>query len=174
MNAPKTGKLKLTVYEMCVLALIGALLFVQQIALRGLPNIHLCAPIIIVTTVCYRFKALYSVTVFVLLEGLFYGFGFWWIGYLYVWPLLVIITTLFIKNDSAVIWAVIAAFHGITFGFLCSLPFWIAHRSAVLASWISGIPFDVAHCIGNFVLTLIFYHPLLFLLKKLKAKTFIE
>ena len=88
-------KIALSIIEMCIFALLGALLFAQKLALRGLPNIHLCAVIIIVSTVCFGWKALYSVVVFVLLDMCLYGFGTWIVGYFIVWPALVVVSMAF-------------------------------------------------------------------------------
>ena len=123
---------------------------------------------IIITTLCFSWRALFSVALFVLLEGLIYGFGIWWISYLYAWPLLVPIVIFFRKSDSALFWAVIAGAHGLFFGAMTAIPYlFIGGREAAVSYWISGIPFDLLHCAGNFVVTLILLNPLLKLTRKL-------
>lgn len=144
---------------------MGALIFAAKEALYALPNINLNAVLIILTTVFFGWKAMYSVAVYVLLEGAINnanGFMLWWIGYLYVWPLLVCVTMLFRKNDSALIWAVIAAVYGLVFGPLMYLEYLAINNGweMFFAMWVSGIPFDLIHCAGNFVTTLVLYKPL--------------
>lgn len=144
---------------------MGALIFAAKEALYALPNIHLNAVLIILTTVFFGWKAMYSVAVYVLLEGAINnanGFMLWWIGYLYVWPLLVCVTMLFRKNDSALIWAVIAAVFGLVFGPLMYLEYLAINNGweMFFAMWVSGIPFDLIHCAGNFITTLVLYKPL--------------
>jgi energy-coupling factor transport system substrate-specific component len=39
-----------------------------------------------------------------------------------------------------------------------------------VSKWISGIPFDVAHCAGNFVLALLLFQPLRKLTQRLVAR----
>ena len=147
--------------EMCLLALFGALMFGTQVAMATLPNIHLVALFIILATILFSWKAMYSVAVFVLLEGLIYGFGIWWASYLYIWPLLVVIAVFFRANESAVFWAVIAGLHGLCFGALCAIPYlFVGGWSAAVSYWIAGIPFDLLQCAGNFVLTLLLLNPL--------------
>ncbi len=149
------------VKELCILALMGALMFALQVAMASLPNIHLTALLIILTACSFGWCSLYSVFLFVLLEGLMYGFGIWWISYLYVWPLLAAAAILLRKNDSALIWAVVAALHGLCFGALCAIPYlFIGGAGMAFSYWVSGIPFDIPHCAGNFVLTLVLYRPL--------------
>ena len=65
------------------------------------------------------------------------------------------------KNDSALVWAIVAAVHGLIFGALCSIPYlFIGGWTMALSYWVSGIPFDLIHCGGNFVMTLVLYKPL--------------
>ncbi len=159
---------KLSLREMCFLALMGALMLASQVAMAALPNIHIVALLIIITALCFSWRALFSVAVFVLLEGLIYGFGIWWISYLYAWPLLVPIVILLRRNDSALFWAVITGAHGLLFGAMTAIPYlFIGGWQAAVSYWISGIPFDLLHCAGNFVVTLILLNPLLKLTRKL-------
>ena len=140
---------------------MGALMFVFQVAMSGLPNIHITDVFIIITVVFFGWKALYSVAVFIMLEGLVWGISMWWFCYWYLWPVFVVACIIMRKNDSALIWAVVAGMHGICFGALCSIPFlFMGGWQTAFARWISGITFDFAHCAGNFVFTLILYHPL--------------
>lgn len=152
---------KLSARDVCALALLAALMEGTKLALASLPNIHINAVLIILAAVFFGWKAMYTVGVYVMLEGLIFGFGIWWVSYLYVWPLLCAVCVLMRKNDSALIWAVVAAIHGLLFGALCSLPyFFIGGWSMVFSYWVGGITFDLAHCAGNFVLTLALYKPL--------------
>ena len=140
---------------------MGALMFVLQVAMSGLPNIHVTDVLIIITVVFFGWKALYSVAVFIMLEGLVWGITMWWFCYWYLWPVFVVVCILMRKNDSALIWAVAAGMHGICYGALCSIPFlFMGGWHTAFAMWVSGLTFDMAHCVGNFVFTLILYHPL--------------
>ena len=152
---------KLSVRELCILSLLGALMLALQVVASGLPNIHLTAPIIIIAAVFFGWKSLYAIAVFIMLEGLVWGFGLWWACYWYLWPALAIPAIILRQNRSALVWALIAALHGLLFGALYALPhYFIGGWEMVLAKWISGIPFDLAHCAGNFVLTLLLFEPL--------------
>ena len=149
-----TGK-RLSVREMAVLAMLGALMFALKAAMMALPNIHPVAVFIIAGTIYFGWRMLYAVAVYVMLEGIVYGFGIWWISYLYIWPLLVCITMLFRKTQGRLFWAVVAAVFGLCFGAMCAIPYLIAGGwSAGFSYWLSGIPFDIAHCVGNFAAVL--------------------
>lgn len=156
-----THSAKLSVRDMAILALMAALMVGTQIAMASLPNIHLVALLVILTTLCFGWRAMYSVAIFVLLEGTVFGFGIWWVSYLYAWPLLVVVTMLFKSNTSPLFWAVIAGAHGLLFGAMCAIPYlFTGGMSMAMTYWIGGIPFDLMHCAGNFVLTLVLLEPL--------------
>ena len=148
--------------EICVLALMAALIFATKFALASIPNINLNAPLIILTTVFFGWKALCTVAIYVLLEGLIFGFHVWWVSYVFIWPLLVVVAMVFRRNESVWIWAVIAAFWGLCFGPLMYIPWFciMGGWKGYFAMWIAGIPFDLVHCAGNFVATLVLYRPL--------------
>ena len=144
---------------------MGALIFAEKAAFSAIPNVNLNAVLIILTTVFFGWRALCSVLIYIMLEGLVYGGNsifLWWFSYLYIWPLLVAVCMLFRKNDSAVIWAVIAAVYGLAFGPLMYLTYFAVNGAwkGFFAMWVAGIPFDLAHCASNFVFTLVLYRPL--------------
>ena len=95
---------------------MGALIFAVKAALSAIPNVQLNAVLIILTTVFFGWKALATVWIYVLLEGLIFGFSTWWLSYVFIWPLLVVVAMLFRQNRSALLWAVIAGFWGLLFG----------------------------------------------------------
>lgn len=158
-HSPPAGKLSLK--ELCILSLTGALMFASKAALASLPNVHINAVIIIITAVFFGWKSLYSVAVYVMMEGLVFGFSLWWVCYLYAWPLLAAAAVLMRKCRSPLLWAVLAAAHGALFGALCALPVLFAGGwEAGVSYWIAGIPFDISHCAANFILTLLLFKPL--------------
>ncbi len=170
MKLPSSRAGKMTTRRLVLLALLGAMLFASQVVMAALPNVHLVAVLLIVTTLHFRWQALYTVGVFVLLEGLMYGFSLWWVSYLYTWPVLVVLTVLLGRSDSPLFWAVIAGIFGLAFGALCALPYLLVGGwAAAVSYWISGIPFDLIHCVSNFVFTLILFRPLDRVMTRLEA-----
>ena len=114
--------MKLTIREMAVFSMLGALMYASKVIMEFAPNIHLLGVFIIAFTVVYRAKALYPIYIFVLLSGMFAGFGTWWIPYLYIWTVLWGITMLLPKKMPKVlrpvVYAVVNALHGFGFGVL--------------------------------------------------------
>ncbi len=141
--------------------LLAALVYALQVAMAGLPNIEPVSLLVILYTLSFPALTPYILAVFIVLEGFTFGFGIWWVNYLYIWPLLAIGAHLLRRSDSALLWAVYSGAFGLGFGALCAIPWAITGGIAAgFAYWISGIPFDIAHCIGNFVLMLALYRPL--------------
>ena len=104
---------------------------------------------------------LYAAFAFVGVECLIWGMGIWVIMYLYIWPLLCILTLFLKKQRSAWFWAVFSGIYGLMFGGLCSLVYLgFGGIKTAFAWWIAGIPYDILHGISNFVLMLILYRPI--------------
>ena len=64
--------------DLCLMAVLGVVMFVSQVALAFLPNIELVSLFVILFTLVFRKRVVGALGVFILLEGLVYGFGFWW------------------------------------------------------------------------------------------------
>ena len=160
-------------------ALFGALLFISQIIAASLPNIELVSLLILVWTRVYRYGALPGIGVFILLQGICYGFGIWWESYLYIWFILwgLVMLVPQPKNEpspllSALGWGCLSGLYGLAFGSLTSLSWLIrGGPSTAFAYIVSGIPFDITHGIANFVLAFLLAVPLIRLLNRLRAQT---
>jgi len=70
------------------------------------------------------------------------------------------VTYLLRKMESAFGWAVVAGGFGLLFGAL-SVPVYLVSGGWAFAFswWVSGLPYDLLHCAGNFAMTLILYKP---------------
>lgn len=157
--------------ELVLFGMISAILVTVQVSLSFLPNIELVSLIIILCTLIYGWKTLYIIFSFTLIEGLIYGISDWWLSYLYVWPVLLILVMLFRKNRSPYFWAILSGLFGLSFGALCSLFYlFIGGFPMVMAKWISGIPFDLIHGVGNFVTAFFLFRPLYYLLNLINQK----
>ena len=98
---------------------------------------------------------------FLVLQGVLYGFGLWWAMYLYVWYLLAFLARLLRRMDHALGWAVFSGLYGLCFGGLCAAVYLFAKTPAfALSWWLSGLSYDALHGVGNFVLMLLLYRPL--------------
>jgi len=153
--------------ELCILALFAAMMIALQVVMASLPNIELVTLFIILATVHMGWKAMLSVAVFVIVEGLIYGVSMWWINYLYVWPILVLIVLPLRKSSDLLLWATVAGLYGLFFGTLCSIPYFITGGwAAGIAYIVAGLGFDLAHCLGNVVSVLVLFRPLSRILRR--------
>ena len=137
--------------------LMGALLVVSKQAMSGLPNIEPVTLLVILFALELPRETPGAVTVFILLQGVLYGFGLWWAMYLYVWYLLALLR----RMDNALGWAVFSGIYGLCFGGLCAAVYLVAKTPAfALSWWLSGLSYDAMHGVGNFVIMLLLYRPL--------------
>ena len=152
---------RLSPRELVILSLLTALAFGSKVAMSFLPNIHLVAVLLILITLRFGANAFYSAILYTMLEGLVYGFGIWWVSYLYIWPLLVLCALPLRKGKHRVLLSLLAAVHGFLFGALCAIPYAIAGGPhAGIAYWVAGIPYDLIHGASNFILCMLLLPPL--------------
>ncbi|MBE5929741.1 MAG: hypothetical protein E7268_01620 [Lachnospiraceae bacterium] len=169
--------MKLTIREMAIFSMLGALMYVSKMIMEWAPNIHLLGVFTIAFTVVYRAKALYPIYIYVLLNGIFAGFGTWWIPYLYIWAVLWGITMLLPKKMpkpvAVVVYSLVNALHGYGFGILYApaqaLLFGLNFKGMI--AWIvAGFPFDVIHGTSNLVCGLLIV-PIVLVLQQLERST---
>ncbi len=171
-------KAALTVREMVLFAMLGALMFISKIIMEWIPNVHLLGMFIMTFTIVYRKKALWPIYVFVLISGLAYGFTPWWYAYLYIWTVLWAVTMLLPKSMprkmARPVYMAVCALHGFAFGALWAplqaLQYGFGF-SATLAWIAAGFPMDVVHGIGNFFAGILIL-PLADVLIKLEKRKF--
>ena len=161
----------LTSRELAVDGLLSAVLLVSQVSLSWIANVELVSLLLILYALVFRKHVWLILYVFIVLEGLIYGFGLWWFSYLYVWIPLPAAALLFWKDRPPKTFgiALLSGCFGLLFGLLCSVSYLITGGpGAAFAWWSAGIPFDIVHGAGNFVLALVLFQPLYRLLTALK------
>ena len=153
--------MKLTTKDIAVTGMMIAALETAKLALSYVPNVELVTLLIILFSLFFGNKIFYAIAAFVLIEGCIYGFGIWWVIYVYIWPLLAVFVRIFRNQKSVWFWSIVSAGFGLCFGALSSITYlFIGGAKMAFAWWVSGIPFDVIHCISNFVLCLVLFIPL--------------
>ncbi len=156
--------------DLCLMAMMGAVMLVSKECLAFLANIELVSLLIILFTQVFGRRIFGALAVFLLSQGILYGFGIWWLMYLYVWPLLALLAWLFRRMERSWQWAILSGLFGLAFGTLCSLVY-LPQGIPWMISWIiSGLRFDLVHAAGNFLLALVLYKPLKAALELLKRQ----
>lgn len=169
--------MKLTIREMAVFSMLGALMYVSKVIMEWAPNIHLLGVFVVAFTVVYRAKALYPIYIYVLLNGIYAGFATWWIPYLYIWAVLWGMTMLLPKKMpkpvAVVVYSVVNALHGYGFGILYApaqaLLYGLSFKGMI--AWIvAGFPFDIIHGTSNLICGLLIV-PIVLVLQRLEKST---
>jgi energy-coupling factor transport system substrate-specific component len=165
------SKPHLTILEMVLFGMLAALTFALQVVMSPLPNIEPVSLLVMLFAVTFGWKALYPVYIFVVMEILYYGISTWNVYYLYIWTILAVASVLIRNVHHPVIWALVSAVFGLLFGALCGIAdIFVGGPAFAVSKWAMGIPFDVTHCIGNFVIAIVLFQPLRKLLQKLYSR----
>ena len=156
--------MKPTVKEIAVFSVLGSMMYVTQVVMSFLPNIHLTGVFIVAITVVYRAKALYPLTVYIAISGFAAGFATWWIPYLYIWHVLWAVSMLLPKKMPAkaepIVYMCVCALHGFLYGTIYApaqaLLFGLNFKG-MLAWIVAGLPFDFIHGVSNFFCGMLIY-----------------
>ena len=161
----------LSIGTICQLAVMGCVIFVAKMGMAALPNIEPVSMMVILLAVVWGWKGLWSVYIYVFLAYCMWGMHWWNLYYLYVWLVLFAAAWLMRRNESRFVWACLGAVFGMLFGGLCALAqIVISGPAGALAWWISGIPFDLIHAGGNFLLILLLFQPLKRVMETIKHR----
>ena len=167
----RPSDLKLTVREMVLFAILGAMTFAAKYVMSFLPNIEPSSLMVMLFAVVFGKKWVYPTYLYVAMEVLFYGINLWTINYLYIWAVLAVAALLLKDMKSSLGWAMVSGIFGLLFGVLCGIvDVFIGGFSYAVTKWVSGIPFDIAHCFGNFFIALVMFNPLRKLLEQQYGK----
>lgn len=159
---------KLRITDIAVIGIMTAILLAGKLALDFLPNIEIVSFLVIMYALVFGWRVLWVIPVFILVQFALYPFGDWLIMYLYIWWIPALAALIFRRVDNVWIWSIFSGIYGLLFGALCSFTYFALGAaegglsfglSTAFAKWISGIPFDLAHCAGNFAIMLTLYIP---------------
>lgn len=166
------------------LVLYGVIMFELKLVVAFLPNVEPVTAMTIALTAALGPWGFLSVYTYVFCELATYGIGIWNVMYLYVWAALALLIWVIRRPVTAlddcfkckgilmtVVFTVIAAVFGISFGTLCAVPYIFVDSLEYAIAWVlNGISFDVIHCVGNAVSTAVLFYPIYWLLKGCKSK----
>lgn len=173
----KSSNLSVSVREITLIGMMIAVIEVCKVTLMGIPNVELTTFWVIMFTLYFGKRILYVIPAFILIEGMMYGFGIWWIMYIYMWPSLALLAYLFRKNDSAWTWSILSGLYGLSYGFFCAIPYVVIGtveggiKTGMMSGfswWVAGIPWDIVHGAANFLLMIVLYHPISHVMKATK------
>ena len=169
--------MKLTIKDIAVFGMLGAMMFASKMAMEWIPNVHLLGVLTIAITVVYRQKALYPLTIFIFILGLYAGFALWWIPHTYLWVVLWGITMLLPKRMppkiAPIVYTAVCGLHGFLYGTLYApsqaLLFGLDFEGMI--AWIiAGLPWDLVHGVSNLIAGLLIC-PIVALLTRIEKLT---
>jgi energy-coupling factor transport system substrate-specific component len=162
---------KLALSEIALFGILGGLTFAAKLVMAALPNIEPVSLMVMLFAATFGKKAIYPISVYIAMEILYFGLGTWNICYLYVWLILAAGALLLRKSREKLAFALLSAVFGLCFGALCGIvDIFIGGFAYAASKWVSGIPFDLLHCGGNFAIALIMFKPLRTAMEKLYAQ----
>lgn len=163
---------KLTIRQVALFGMLGALTFGAKVAMAALPNIEPVTLFFLLFGAVFGRRSFYTVFLYVILEILCFGIQLWNINYLYIWLVPVLLGIAFRKETHPLFWAVVSGAFGLFFGLLCAPVYlFIGGPGYAIGWWVAGFPFDLLHCGGNFAIALVLFVPLRKLLTRLYSST---
>lgn len=157
------------IFSMVLYTMLGVMLFISDIIFEILPNVHGVALFICVLTLVYRAKALIPIFIYIGLNAvtslvISAGYSFWWVPYLYIFPILWLLVMLIPKKATikakVILCTVFSGLHGLFFG-LMYLPYWVFMYSLdfekAMAWLATGLVFDIIHMVSNIAMCSLIY-----------------
>lgn len=165
------AKNRLSIREVTLFGVLAAMTFGAKVAMSYLPNIEPVTLLMLIFGAVFGWKAVFPCYAYVVCEVLFYGLGTWNFNYLYIWLIPVALGVGLARFRNPIIWALASGVYGLLFGALCApVDLFIGGWGYAVSKWLSGIPFDLAHGAGNFVIALLLFYPLRNLTQTLYTK----
>lgn len=154
-----------------MIAMLSSLSFVGRIMFTFLPNVQPTTVIILLVTLYLgTVDGLLVAIISIFMSNIYLGMGPWTLAQLISFGALVTVIHLCKKVSlDTKYYPVVALFLGLLYGFVISLiqaPFfgWISF----FPYYISGLPYDFNHAVGNYVFFIILHPPLSKILKNQK------
>lgn len=164
-------KKRAVIRDIVTVGLAVAFIEAAKFVMAGIPNVELTSFLLIMFALHFGKLIYFAIPVFILIEGAVYGFGLWWIMYLYAWPMLVIVTRLIGRKMSRYGLAMLSGAFGLGFGAMCALPYiFLGGFKAAFLYWVAGIPFDIVHGVSNFIIMMILYRPMARIMQSVSSK----
>lgn len=149
--------------RLTTIAMLSCLSFVGRMAFSFLPNMQPTTVIIIIITMYFGLTdGLLVATLSMLMSNVYLGMGVWTIAQIASYSVIVIAVGLLVKlNLPYRYFGAVSFTSGLLYGLIISLvqaPFfgWVSF----IPYYISGIPYDFSHAVGN-LLFFIVLHPVL-------------
>jgi energy-coupling factor transport system substrate-specific component len=161
---------QLSIKRIAVIALLAALLTIGRLAFAMIPNVQPNTIILMIASfVLGPLQGLLLAILSTATTNLFLGHGIWSIGQMVAWGIIAVISGFLGRFRQHIPWwtlVCIAGLFGMLFGFIMSIILGGIMIQNFWAYYLSGLPFDLYHAIGNVFFFVVLYKPLLYILEK--------
>ena len=142
-----------------LIALLSAILVISKELFAFLPNIEFVSFFLLIYTQLLPLNIVISISIiFCFIQVILYGFGLWTPVYFVLWPSFTFLSYILKKQINTENKAAIYnALFGLTFGFFNSIPYFLMDFPFGWAGFLRGIPYDLIHCIGNYIIVIALY-----------------
>lgn len=150
--------------DISIIATLGSIAAVSRVPFATIPNIQPVTFIVALSGYVfgsYTGFLIGSIAAFV--SNIFLGQGPWTVWQMLAWGTVGAISGLFSKKKLSVeVFSIMCFFFGFLFGFImnlwCVLGFVrVLNFKSIFLTYLNAVPFDLAHSIGNFIFSIIFY-----------------
>ena len=159
---------KLTVRKLTLIAMTIALCSVIRFPFSYLPNI---TPL----TTIYLSEAIIIADMTIIATSVYLGMGYWVVGQLLAYSLIIFLYWLFIKIDIMkflIMQAILCLILGLIYGIVISMfEVFVLQISSFEIYYIAGLPFDLMHGLGNFLFMILVFRPARILKRQFNSLT---
>ena len=163
--------------RLSLIAILSSLSFVGRMMFSFLPNVQ---PMTVIILIVVMYLGTYDgwlvAIISILISNLYLGMGVWTLAQIVSFSALILIAHICKKlNLSIRYYPIITLLMGFTYGFIISLvqaPFF--GWASFFPYWISGLPYDLNHAVGNYLFFIILHPPLSMIIKSQKSKRLIK
>lgn len=154
---------KFSVYDIAIIAVLSAIIFVQEEALTFIPNVQLTVFLLILYSKKLGLrKTTIILLIHVILDNLYMNsFNIYFTPAMFLgWFMIPLITsTLLKKIESSALLALFGALFAFIYCWIMMIPTAYLFKMDMLAYFISDIPFEIILAVSSFVTTILLYKP---------------
>ncbi|MRX71044.1 ECF transporter S component [Bacillus lacus] len=150
----------MSVKKISLLSLLAALAVAGRVSFQFIPNVQPMTAVIMITSILLGpLSGLIVAALGAFLSNLLMGMGYWTISQVAAWGSIAVLFGYLGKlsvKRMLMIGTPFAVAAGYLYGFIVSLPMFIMTKHGWLY-YLSGLPFDTAHAVGNGIFFFILY-----------------
>lgn len=162
------------VKDITIIAILAAILFVQEQALSFLPNIQLTVFLLVLYSKVFKlWKVLLIIFIHVLLDNLFMGsISIYYLPFMFLgWSTVPIVINVFFKdNDNPIILAIVGFGCSFIYCWMFAIPQVLFTETSLIAYLAADVLFEVILAVSSFITILWLFKPCYKIIKDIESK----